>query len=142
MKLMIFLISIHLLPGGILQDTNTGEKEIMTVLKEQVAAWNKGSIEGFMAYYWKSREFTFQSGSNRILGWEALFSRYQNNYGTDKMGDLEFQDLLIKVLADDLVMVLGRWHLTFEDSSENGGLFTIILRKMPEGWRIIHDHTS
>jgi hypothetical protein len=23
-----------------------------------------------------------------------------------------------------------------------GGLFTVIFRKLPQGWRIIHDHTS
>jgi hypothetical protein len=28
------------------------------------------------------------------------------------------------------------------DGKRSGGLFTLILRKRPEGWRIIHDHSS
>ena len=29
-----------------------------------------------------------------------------------------------------------------KDGSEKGGLFTLIFHKFPEGWKIIHDHTS
>jgi beta-aspartyl-peptidase (threonine type) len=28
------------------------------------------------------------------------------------------------------------------DGSTPGGLFTVIFRKFPEGWKIVHDHTS
>jgi hypothetical protein len=28
------------------------------------------------------------------------------------------------------------------DGAKPAGLFTVILRKLPEGWKIIHDHTS
>jgi hypothetical protein len=28
------------------------------------------------------------------------------------------------------------------DGKRPSGLFTLILRKLPEGWRIVHDHTS
>jgi hypothetical protein len=28
------------------------------------------------------------------------------------------------------------------DGSTPGGLFTVIFRKLPEGWKIVHDHTS
>jgi len=58
-----------------------------------------------------------------------------------KMGKLDFTDIEIKVLSNNIVYVLGRWKLSFKDSS-NEGLFTIIFQRKPEGWRIIHDHTS
>jgi len=32
--------------------------------------------------------------------------------------------------------------LTMPDDTHPGGLFTLVLRKRPEGWRIVHDHTS
>ena len=28
------------------------------------------------------------------------------------------------------------------DGAKPGGLFTLIFRKFPEGWKIVHDHTS
>ena len=28
------------------------------------------------------------------------------------------------------------------DGTRPGGLFTVIFRKLPEGWKIVHDHTS
>ena len=28
------------------------------------------------------------------------------------------------------------------DGTKPGGLFTVILRRFPEGWKIVHDHTS
>ena len=57
------------------------------------------------------------------------------------MGKLDFTDIEIKVLSGDFAYVLGRWKLTLKDTSKEG-LFTIILQRFTEGWRIIHDHTS
>ena len=31
----------------------------------------------------------------------------------------------------------------FAKSEEKpGGLFTLVLRKLPDGWKVVHDHTS
>jgi beta-aspartyl-peptidase (threonine type) len=38
-------------------------------------------------------------------------------------------------------LVLGHWHLKRE-KDEIGGVFTLVFQRFPEGWRIIHDHTS
>jgi len=54
---------------------------------------------------------------------------------------LDFTCIEIKVLSNDIAYVLGRWQLLYNDSSEEG-LFTIIFLRMPEGWRIVHDHIS
>ena len=117
------------------------KNEIQTILDRQKTAWNRGNIEGFMEDYWKSKNFTFQSGNNRLHGWNALLSRYEKSYSGEKMGKLDFTDIEIKVLSNDIAYVLGRWKLAFKDSS-NEGLFTIIFNRKPEGWKIIHDHTS
>jgi beta-aspartyl-peptidase (threonine type) len=44
-------------------------------------------------------------------------------------------------LAPDAAWVRGRWKVT-TTSKEVGGWFTLIFKKRPEGWRIVHDHTS
>jgi ketosteroid isomerase-like protein len=115
--------------------------EIRTILDEQKASWNEKSVEGFMEDYWKSEDFTFQSGNSRLHGWEALYSRYKKSYTGENWGELDFTDIEIKVLSNDYAFVLGRWKLTFKDSSKDG-LFTIIFQRRSEGWKIIHDHSS
>ena len=94
-----------------------------------------------MEYYWKSEEFTFQSGNKRLNGWDALLSRYKESYSGEKMGKLDFTDIDMRVLSKDFVYVLGRWKLVFKDSSKEG-LFTILFQRLPDVWKIIHDHTS
>ncbi len=122
-------------------DVQKIKNEIQTVLDRQKASWNEGSIEGFMEYYWKSDDLTFQSGNKRLHGWNALLARYKESYSGENMGKLDFTDIEIKVLSSDFAYVLGRWKLSFKDSSKEG-LFTIILQRFTEDWRIIHDHTS
>lgn len=117
------------------------EMDIQHIIDAQESAWNAKDIEGFMAYYWKSPDMTFQSGNRRLHGWEALLTRYKTTYAGEKMGNLKFKDISIQILTDNLAYVLGRYHLTYPDSTQEG-LFTIILRKFPEGWHIIHDHSS
>lgn len=123
----------------------TGAKgEIHRLLTTQVAAWNNKDLEGFMAGYWRSPDLTFFSGGNIAQGWQAALERYQRNYqATGKeMGHLEFQDLNIALLGERSAVVTGRWHLTMSDGKTPHGLFTLILRRFPDGWHIVHDHTS
>jgi beta-aspartyl-peptidase (threonine type) len=117
------------------------ESEIRAVLDLQQAAWNRGDIEGFMAYYWKSDDLTFQSGNSRTQGWSGVLARYKKTYPPDKMGRLEFTDLALRILSRDAAFVLGRFKLD-QGGTLKEGVFTLIFRRTGQGWRIVHDHTS
>ena len=119
------------------------EAAVKKVLADQQAAWNKGDLEGFMAGYWKSPDLTFYSGKEVTRGWQATLDRYVKKYKADgkEMGKLTFSEIDVQVLGADTALVRGRWQL--EMSKEKpGGLFTLLFRRMPDGWRIVHDHTS
>lgn len=45
------------------------------------------------------------------------------------------------ILSEDIAYVLGRYHLEYPEVTREG-LFTIIFKRFPQGWRIIHDHSS
>jgi beta-aspartyl-peptidase (threonine type) len=113
------------------------------VLEAQAAAWNKGDLEGFMAGYWNSADLTFYSGGEVTRGWQATLERYRKKYkreGQD-MGTLAFRNLDVQVLGADAVLVRGRYELK-RGSATATGLFTLLMKRLPEGWRIVHDHTS
>jgi beta-aspartyl-peptidase (threonine type) len=119
------------------------EKEIRRVLDDQVKAWNKGDLNGYMQGYWKSPELTFSSGKDHTKGWQQTLERYRKRYQGEgrEMGKLSFSDLVVTPLGPDSAFVRGRWQLV-RSKDRPGGLFTLIFRRFPEGWRIVHDHTS
>lgn len=116
---------------------------IRKVLTQQVEAWNKQDLEGFMRGYWHSSELTFYSGGTTVSGWEETLGRYKNRYLSvgNEMGKLEFTDLKIELLGSNAAFVRGRFHLKLS-SGDQSGLFTLTFKKLADGWKIIHDHTS
>jgi len=115
---------------------------IVAVLTSQQNDWNKGNIRGFMAGYWNSPELTFAGTRGFTRGWEPVLARYEKNYA-DKaaMGTLDFSELEVRQLGPDAALVLGKWHLQ-RQVGDIGGIFTLVLQRFPEGWRIVHDHTT
>lgn len=112
------------------------------VIEAQVAAWNGGDIEGFMAGYAKDESTTFVSGDTITRGWQTVMDRYKKNYDTRaKMGTLAFSELEFKPLSEHYMTATGRWQLT-RDGDTPHGRFTLIFRRTADGWRIVHDHTS
>jgi ketosteroid isomerase-like protein len=120
------------------------EEAIRGALDAQVAAWNRGDLKGYMQGYWHSQELTFFAGSKESAGWEAAYERYRAAYvGRDKgMGKLKFANIRVEVLSPEAAFVRGGWQLTMKDGIQRSGLFTVVLKKFSEGWRIIHDHSS
>ncbi len=142
MKRALFLLAIFCLADlATPYPSEAVQEELLQILDIQKAAWNEQNIEGFMAYYWNSEQFTFQSGANRLRGWTTLLERYKKSYSGENWGRLDFTDLEVNVLGPDCAYVLGRWKLDFKESTQEG-VFTIIFKRLAEGWRIIHDHSS
>jgi uncharacterized protein (TIGR02246 family) len=116
---------------------------VTAVLEDQMAAWNKGDLAGYMAGYAKIDSLVFTSGGKVRTGWQATYDTYQNKYGKDPstMGKLAFSITQVDPIGADGAVVLGTWTLT-ESQVPGTGVFTVVLERRPEGWRIIHDHTS
>ncbi|MGD0696952.1 MAG: nuclear transport factor 2 family protein [Terriglobia bacterium] len=118
------------------------EREIRAVLDAQVEAWNRGDLDDFMLGYWKSEKTEFVGAHGIQRGWQAVLDRYRKGYPDGAaMGKLTFSNLEITQLGPAAALVLGEWRLD-RAADHPGGVFTLVFRKFPEGWRIIHDHTS
>jgi beta-aspartyl-peptidase (threonine type) len=57
------------------------------------------------------------------------------------MGTLSFDELHVETLGAEAAMVTGRFELVRGEQTDVGR-FTLAFRKLPDGWRIVHDHTS
>jgi ketosteroid isomerase-like protein len=116
--------------------------QIHNVLRAQQDAWNRGDIDAFMNGYARSRSTIFVSEDTVRRGWKIVRDRYRKKYSNRaKMGVLTFSDLEITLLGSDAAVVLGRWKLK-RAQDQPRGRFTLIFRRLQEGWRIVHDHTS
>ena len=117
---------------------------VRRLLDAQVAAWNRGDLEGFMKGYWKSDSLTFYSGGSVSHGWQVTLDRYRKRYQSEgrEMGTLVFDLHDVTLPARGQALVRGGWSLKLKDG-EPRGLFTLWLRWFPDaGWRVVHDHTS
>ena len=116
----------------------------LAVIIKSAEDWNRGDVEAFVQSYEQTPETTFV-GAAVLHGAEDILARYRRSYpDRAHMGKLTFSELQARTLSPTLAIVTGRF--TLERSAEAGGkatgLFTLVLRRGPNGWRIIHDHTS
>jgi ketosteroid isomerase-like protein len=146
----LFVTGMFLITSAVAQlpnqssPSNDNSVAIEHVLRAQQEAWNHHDLNGFMAGYWNSPELTFFSGAKETSGWQATLDRYRSTYNSPghEMGKLEFSGLRTAMLGPEAAFVRGEWHLTMPDGKTPHGLFTLVFHKFPEGWRIVHDHTS
>ena len=127
---------------GAAEQSSNPASEIQSVLTSQQNAWNRGDIDEFMNGYARSASTVFVSEDEVKSGWETVRDRYRIKYSDRaKMGTLSFSEIEVTMLSPDAAVVLGRWRLK-RATDEPHGRFTLIFKSLPEGWRIVHDHTS
>jgi ketosteroid isomerase-like protein len=124
------------------EQTSSAIAQIQSVLHAQQEAWNRGDIDAFMNGYARSGSTVFISEDTIKRGWQTVRDRYRKKYSSRvKMGTLVYSDLEITLLSSDSAVACGRWKLK-RGNDQPHGRFTLILKRLPEGWRIVHDHTS
>jgi ketosteroid isomerase-like protein len=128
--------------GSIAAFGQGSEKAVRKLLTDQVDAWNAGNIEGYMKGYWNADSTVFISGANLMHGYNEVLARYKKSYDSrEKMGELEFTDLQIRMVSSSVAIAAGIWKLA-RLKDHPWGRFTLIIEEKPEGWRIVYDHTS
>ena len=119
------------------------EKEIRAIIAAQVAAWNAGNLEGFMAGYERSADIRFVGAKGVTRGWDAILARYQKSYADPAaMGKLTLDEFEFTPLGADHVLVLGRWKVATDAKGDAVGRTTILFRRGSDGWKIVYDHSS
>ena len=124
------------------EERQNDQVAIAKILDAQQSNWNQGNVDAFLEGYWHSPDLTFSGSGGIARGWDGVLARYKKNYpDRATMGQLDFSGLEFRFLGKDAALVLGKWHLA-RAQGDVGGVFSLVWQRFPEGWRIIHDHTS
>lgn len=144
MKCRIALVWLFLVPAGAWVSLRAADADadIRDVLANQVDAWNKGDLDGFMQAY--AENCTFM-GSQILRSRDKVLARYRKVYPTTaKMGKLTFTGLDVRELGERVAMVTGTWHLarSTQAGGDAGGYFSLVFKDVDDDWKIVLDHTS
>ena len=114
---------------------------LVQLMHESAAAWNRADLEGFLATYASDAVFI---GSEVTIGMDSIRARYQRTYFRDgrPRAQLAFDELHTTMLDANHALMRGRCILTNPDNSRSYCRFTLIWERRPEGWKMIHDHSS
>ncbi len=117
---------------------------ITNYMQEQENSWNRGDLEGFMKYYWKSDSLRFIGKSGLNYGWQKTLDNYKKSYkNKEEMGTLKFTNKSLDIIGEQTIFVIGKWKLSRVDSLGNlGGMYSLIWEKKNGKWVITTDHSS
>jgi hypothetical protein len=114
-----------------------------TLLDASAAAWNGGHLDGFLVWYRRSPETTYIGSRGLVHGWDEIRARYAPLFEPGAARDsLRFEGLETRPLGPDLGLATAHYVLSQRDSVTATGIFTLVVRRESEGWRIVHDHSS
>lgn len=119
------------------------QREIEAVLQESAGAWNRGDLDGFLLPYLNSPQTTYIA-RDVIRGVPAIRESYATSWfrGGAPAGRLSYDRIEARPLGRDYALVLGHWTVTRANQQPLSGIFSLTFMRTPQGWRIIHDHSS
>jgi ketosteroid isomerase-like protein len=120
------------------------ELDVVKVVLAQEKAWNAGDIAGYVKGYKESPDTLF-IGKQVSRGFKQIFEDYERNYpNRASMGALTFSELEVHALNDTYAVCIGKYHVERgkKDGGSADGLFSLLLEKTPDGWKIVLDHTT
>jgi ketosteroid isomerase-like protein len=120
---------------------------ISAELEQSAQEWNRGNLDAFLLPYSDSPGTTFVGSSGLVRGKQAIREKYVASYfhpGGTLPGLLSFRDMDVRPLGPDHALAVGRWIISDRASGRQtaAGIFSLVFERTPQGWRIIHDHSS
>ncbi|HSB53283.1 MAG TPA: nuclear transport factor 2 family protein, partial [Gemmatimonadales bacterium] len=115
---------------------------LLHAMEGSAAAWNRADLDGHVALYTDSAAMMTRNGP--LVGKQRIRGILERGFWKEgrPAQELAFSDLAVTPLGPSHAMVTGKCILTGGGQPEFTCRFTTIWEKRPEGWRIIHDHSS
>ena len=106
------------------------------------AAWNRGNLKEHLALYVDT--VTFMTTNGPRPGVDAVERAFAEKYFRDgrPKQTLSFSQVVLRPLGRDAALETGRFLLSGGGEPEQSGWFTLVWVRTPDGWRVVHDHSS
>jgi uncharacterized protein (TIGR02246 family) len=114
---------------------------LIRLLQSTAVAWNGGDLDAFVAPY--ADDATYMTATGPI-GRDAIKARYASKYFTGGKPDqqVRFDQTTVRPLGPDHALMTGRFTLSGGGQPDRSGWFSLVWKRTPSGWRILHDHSS
>ena len=116
---------------------------ITAQLERSAADWNRGDLNGFLSDYAQESTTTYVDGRRARSGMDFIRGVYAPRFSPGAARDtLHFEEIEVRPLSATLLLVTARYILRRQDEVTASGPFTLVMEHQPEGWKILHDHSS
>jgi L-asparaginase / beta-aspartyl-peptidase len=127
-------------PGS---DSPTLTLVITTQLDRAALDWNRGDLDAFLSDYAPESTTTFIDGRRARQGIDFIRRNYAPRFSPGARRDsLHFEEVSVRGLGPTLALVTARFILQRGSAITASGPFTLVMERRPEGWKILHDHSS
>jgi ketosteroid isomerase-like protein len=118
------------------------EAQIRAALQGSADAWNRADLKGHLAIYRANATFMTGTGPRPgVAATEQAFSQQFWREGRPKQM-LRFEQAVTHALGADAALQTGRFILSGGGEPEQSGWFTLVWVRTPQGWKVVHDHSS
>lgn len=118
------------------------EAAIQAALQGSANAWNRADLPGHLAIYVDSVTFMTRDGPRPgVAPIEEAFTRTYWRDGRP-VQTLTFEQAVVRPLGPDAAMQTGQFILSGGGEETQSGWFTLVWVRTPDGWRVVHDHSS
>lgn len=119
------------------------KREITAQFTRSADDWNRGDLEGFLSDYAPDSATTFVDGFRARRGFDWIRENYAPRFAPGARRDsLRFEEIEVRPLGSSWALVTARFVLEQGGRVSASGPFTLVMERRPEGWKIVHDHTS
>jgi uncharacterized protein (TIGR02246 family) len=116
---------------------------ITAQLNRAARDWNRGDLDAFLSDYAAESTTTFVDGRRARHGIDFIRQNYTPWFAPGaKRDSLRFEEVEVRPLSPSLALVTARFLLERGGQTTRSGPFTLVMEQRPQGWKIIHDHSS
>ncbi|MDP9203207.1 MAG: nuclear transport factor 2 family protein [Gemmatimonadota bacterium] len=115
---------------------------IKATLDTTAAGWNRGELPVYLSAYVDSA--TAMGGTGLVRGVNGIEGQMRAGYWRTgrPLQNLTYDHLEIRPIGPNQAIVTGQYILTGAGRPNRTGWFTTIWIRTPQGWRMVHDHSS
>jgi ketosteroid isomerase-like protein len=132
--------------GPVHEDTPT---EVVSAAKTAIEGWRQAyevhSIDALAKLYARETDAVVVLDGQALIGWTAIEAMLKDKLGRAKEIHVRLKDTTVKSLAPTIASAVATMTREVGDGvttvTENGAL-TLVLRKDPDGWKIVVEHYS